>query len=325
MLKKNDELRMPDRLDFQYLQRRLKIRQLVFFEAVCDAGSMLKAAEMLNITQPTLSKTIQELELLFGATLFERTNRGIQLTIYGVYLRGHTKRLLSHLRLMSDDLNALKLADTGHVVIGTLISASAKLLPKAVALLKQNAPGILITIKEGTNDVLMPALANGELDIVLGRIPTPQNYPGVNHTVLYNESICAVVGVNHPLVSAESLRLKDLISFPWILPVLQSPVRASVEQLFRSQGLTTPSNIVESLSILSNISMLMETQMIAMMPKAAAEHYERAGLLKVLPLSNSGEFGQVGYSLSDSFELTPAAIKFKGCLKQVVEELAESH
>ncbi len=316
---------MPDRLDFHFLQRRLKIRQLVFFEAVCDAGSMLKAGEFLNITQPTLSKTIKELEAMFGTTLFERTNRGIELTIYGSCLRKHSKRLLSHLRFMSDDLNALKQADSGHVVIGTLISASAKLLPKAVALLKQESPGILITIKEGTNEVLMPALANGELDIVLGRIPSPQNYQGINHVVLYNESISAVVGIQHPLAEASQLQLKDLIDYPWILPVLESPVRSTVEQLFRTSGLATPDNIVESLSILSNISMLMGTQMIAMMPKAAASHYEQAGLLKTLSLNEVIEFGDVGYSLSEAFELTPAAIKFKNCLSRIAGKLDGSH
>jgi DNA-binding transcriptional LysR family regulator len=303
------------------LEQKLKIRQLTMFNAVCEQGSILKAAQKLEISQPTVSKTIREMERVLGSTLFQRTNRGVELTVFGTQVRTHTRRMLSHLRFMSDDLNALQDASRGQVAIGTLISASAKLLPRSITRLKRDFPGIVVTIREGSNELLMPALANGELDIVVGRIPDGAGYPGVTHTALYEESICAVVGTHHRLADATSVSLSEVQESPWILPLSESPVRRAVEAIFANSDLEIPSNVVESFSILNNIAMLIESDTIAVMPNAAADYYVAAGLLCILPLEGTGRFGSVGVTTSGSYELTPAAQRMQQCLIDVAAEL----
>ncbi|MFV1989476.1 MAG: LysR substrate-binding domain-containing protein [Acidimicrobiales bacterium] len=303
------------------LQDKLKIRHLTLFEAVCEQGSILKASRSVGLSQPTVSKTIREMEGVLGSALFRRTNRGVELTVFGTHVSVHTKRLLSHLRFMSDDLNTLQDASRGHVTVGTLISASAKLLPRSIIRLKQQSPNVIVTIREGSNEILMPALANGELDIVVGRIPDGPSYPGVIHQPLYTESICAVVGTHHALATAAEVRLGDVQASPWILPLADSQVRGAVEEIFAASQVDLPTDVVESFSILNNIAMLIESETIAVMPRAAADYYVAAGLLCILPLEGTGRFGQVGLTTSESYELSPAAQRMEQCLIEVAAQL----
>src|SRR5690606_22999819 len=146
--------------------------------------------------------------------------------------------------------------ESGHVIVGTLISASAQLLPKAILKLKKQYPDVLVTVREGPNEQLFRDLANGELDIVVGRLPE-DNLPLMRrfpfrHTVLYPDEICIVAGRRHPLAERKDLRLHDLLNFPWVLPLHESPARATIEKLLQACGLNMPRNITESLSLVTN-------------------------------------------------------------------------
>ena len=83
---------------------------------------------------------------------------------------------MAELRGMTDELNELRLGAAGRVTVGTLISASTRLLPNAITLLKARLPGVLVSVREGAT-THRPRLAAGELDIVVGRLPSP-SYPG---------------------------------------------------------------------------------------------------------------------------------------------------
>ncbi len=152
---------------------RLKLRPLLIFDRVLRNQSIARAARELNLTQPAVTKAIRELEQQLDTILFDRNNRGVTPTDCGVLLGERVKSVIAELRYLTDELNTFKGGVTGHVVVGTQISASARLLPRAILLLKERAPKILVTVREGPQDYLFPALATGELDVVVGRLPEP--------------------------------------------------------------------------------------------------------------------------------------------------------
>lgn len=84
------------------------------------------------------------------------------------------------------------------MTVGTLISASTRLLPNAITLLKARLPGVLVSVREGATTHLFAALAAGELDIVVGRLPEPElplaNMHALSHHALFDEALCVVVG-----------------------------------------------------------------------------------------------------------------------------------
>jgi DNA-binding transcriptional LysR family regulator len=312
------------RLTPNALGHKFKLHQLQIFERVLERRSLSRAASELNLTQPSVTKAIYELEKFVGATLFERSNRGVVPTDIAHMLGRRVKTLMAELRYMSDELNAALSGESGHVIVGTLIAGSAKLLPEAISRLMQERPGILVTISEGPSAHLFPALATGDLDIVVGRLPEHDialgySFP-LTHHALYDEQLYAVVGSHHPLADATRLELAALMDFPWILPSSASPLRTAVEQTFRKTGLGLPPRHLESLSLLTNIGILLRGQAIALMPHDAAEQFLHPGLLKRLPIDTFGQFGQVGYSVRAHRQLTPAC----QCLIEYLHAIAQA-
>src|SRR5262245_2174334 len=125
------------------LSRRLRISQLIIFDRVFDTGSIMRTANDLSMTQPAVTKVIQELESSFDGALFARSNRGVTPTELGHVLSRRVKSLLGELRYMTDELNEFRHGTAGHVIVGTLVSASAYLLPRSIALLKRHAPKVV--------------------------------------------------------------------------------------------------------------------------------------------------------------------------------------
>jgi DNA-binding transcriptional LysR family regulator len=305
--------------------RRLKLKPLLIFDRVLASHSIARAAKELNLTQPAVTKAIQELEGDLGVELFERTNRGVVPTCYATLLGARVKSVIAELRYLTDELNAFRSGDSGHVVVGTLISASARLLPLAISKLKAERPGILVTVREGPLDRLFPALATGELDLVVGRLPEADlplaRMYSFHHAELFKEALCAVVWSEHPLAQRTSIDLRELLAWPWLLPPMESPARITAERLFSDAGLAMPGNIVESLSLLTNIGLMQAMQAINLMPRAVAQHFAQLKLLAILEMGDIGAFGRIGYSVREDRASTPAAARFIACLTEAAGEL----
>ena len=299
------------------LARRLKLQQLAIFEKVVDTGSILAASRELHMTQPAVSKSIHELEGHFGQPLFTRSQRGVRLTEFGVLLQRHAQSLLAELRFLADDVNAWSSGVSGQVVVGTLISASARLLPKAVVRLRETAPNVIVAVRVGSNDVLFPELVRGQVDVVVGLLPTENLGPTLSHVALYDETLCAVVALHHPLAAETVIDPKTLQSLAWIVPTPESAARRSAQQYFEAAGLEMPKRIVESVSILTNLGLLLESSMVALMPHAVAEQFVRAGLLSILPLGVVSAFGRVGYTVCADRAPTAATQRLLQALAEV--------
>lgn len=288
------------------LARSLKLAQLLVFEKVVELGSVLAASRELAMTQPAVSKSIQELERHLQAPLFVRGKRGMTLTDFGIDFEPHAKTMLAELRLMSDGLNAWHSGTSGHLVVGTLITASSHLVPEAITHLRQAAPDVTVEVRIGSNATLFPALARGDLDIVVGYLPRGDlpapTSPGVphvrlSHTTLYDEPLCVITDRHHPLARRRKLALSELQPLEWVLPTPDSAAFAAVGQLFRDANLALPARAVHSVSVLTNIGLLARSPMLALMPRSAVEPFVKAGLVAILPLGGLGNAGTVGYSV----------------------------
>lgn len=314
------------------LARRLRLQQLVIFEAVVKAGTLLAASRELAMTQPAVSKALHELEQQLGDALFLRGKRGVTLTAFGERFAPHARTMLADLRYLAEDLNAVRSGTRGQIVVGTLISASSTLVPRAIELLRAAAPDIAVTVRVGSNAVLFPALARGEIDLVVGIIPdsTPvlagpdargqqALKPLLKHEALYDEALAIVVGPTHALarqhrqLTAARLRkvaLATLVDGDWILPTPDSVAYAQARAFFSRHQLPFPVAPVESISVLTNLALLDNPRAVAMMACSVAERFERAGLLVVLALGGFEPFGKVGYTLRADREPTPATARF---------------
>ena len=302
-----------------YALNRLKLRPLVIFERVLQSHSIIHAAEQLHLSQPAVTKAIKELESQLQVQLFNRSKNGMQPTEVALVLGQRVKSLFFELRYLTDEINSFHHGNLGHIVVGTLLSASAELLPKAINKLKQQHPQILITIKVGTVEELFPALLKGELDLVVGRLPKMDSkfyqIHKLEHHSLYTEKLSLVVAHQHELLQRESLCLAELMDYPWILPLGSATMRANILQYFNEHGVGEPQNLVESVSILTNVNVIAQSNFIGCMSSIVAEQMVNLNLLAKLPFHEIGEDAAVGYSKRKNEELTPACLKFIACLQ----------
>lgn len=310
------------------LARRVRLQQFVVFEKVVEAGSILAASRELAMTQPAVSKIVHELEQQLGGALFLRSKRGVVLTELGALFERHTKTILGELRYLAEDLNAWQTGQAGQVIVGTLITASATLLPAAITRLKRVAPEVLVTVRVGPNPMLFPALARGELDVVVGVLPEANSMAlddaergRLSHVALYQEGLRVVVGSQQPLARRRKLRLAELHELEWIVPTQDSVAYASVRAFFEAEGLPMPRRLVESVSILTNLGLLQGGPVVALMPQSAAERFAQAGLVRVLPLKGLKPFSEVGYTVRSDRAPTAAAQLFLDALRQAGQEI----
>lgn len=298
--------------------RRLRFSQLIVFSQVLRSGSILHAAEQMNLTQPAVSKIVHELENHFGGALLIRSNRGVIPTELGKIVDKRAKSVLAELRDMDAEVHAFNKGIAGQVLIGTLISASSDLLPKAIQLLKEQAPEVLVTLRVGQMDQLLPALSVGDLDLVVARIPNDGRWqittPQIEVEALYSEPLCMVASPAHPLAKLSHLTLQSTLAYPWILPTRDASLRQTVNQFFRKQGQELPSNLVESLSVLTNIGLMLDNKTVGLMPLSTAKQLTQAQILTILPLQDLPMFGDIGYFQGNNREHSAAVELFKECL-----------
>lgn len=309
------------------LSRRLRLQQLVVFEKVVEAGSILAASRELHLTQPAVSKCILEIEQQLGGVLFVRGKRGVTLTEFGALFERHVKTMTAELRYLADEMNAWQTGSAGQLTVGTLIVASPRLLPEAIVRLRAKAPGVAVTVHVGTNASLFPALARGELDVVVGVLPEQPRVRAaaeravLTHVPLYSEAMCVVVDCRHPLARRRKLRLAELQDYDWVVPTPESSAIDAVRAMFEGERLPMPARVVESVSILTNLGLITHGAMVAMMQRSAAERLAKAGLLTILPLRAPKVGNRVGYTLRA--DRTPGAVvqRFIAALQEVGREL----
>ncbi|MFF6794170.1 LysR substrate-binding domain-containing protein [Streptomyces filamentosus] len=336
------------------LDGRLKFRHLTLLIAVYECGSVVRAAESLHLTQPAATRTLRELEAVAELPLFVRVPRGMRPTVYGEALVGHARAVVAEVRRAEEHLTGLRQGREGTVTVGTLLAGANVLLPRAVARLKRERPRLTVVVREGTPDVLHPALLGGELDVIVGRMGTaPGEGEGekVRQRTLYREPIRLAVRAGHPLLTGGGrggnaqtdgegaggsgpdriaptdgegfgasdrggISLTDALAHPWILPVEQTALRQELGALFVERGLSLPADRVECTSILTMRALLLQTDMVALLPELVLRDDEQ---LAALPVELPSVGRTVGVTEAAHRTRTPA---LEALLRHLDEEAA---
>jgi len=295
---------------------RLKLRQLRLLVAVGTHGNIQNAAGTLGISQPAATKMIQELELDFEVKLFDRTNRGVVPTVFGETLIRHGKLIFAQISNAAQELDDLSEGNAGRVVVGTLLAASTRLLPRAIDLLLAERPNVAIKVVEGTNEVLMPGLLSGEIDMVVGRLPSHRHRDKIEQEKIFEDRILAVVGPEHPLAGRTGITFARTKPFGWILPPLETTLRRQVDHFFVGQQQYVPPVSIESVSYLTNRALLQSRDLIGLLPAEVVSQDVRNGHLAQLDWTVPFGQGPIGVSLRAHDDLSPAGRAFKAALHE---------
>src|SRR5215471_12601369 len=298
----------------RWIARKFRLRHVELIAEVYDCRSILKASRRLNLSQPTVTKALQDVESTLNVPLFKRSNRGLEPTAYG-------EIVLAQLRHAAEELENLRAGYSGKVTVGTLLAASASILPDAIALLKQERPGVAISVVVGTYDILVPSLLAGDLDMVLGRLPEQGRSRALVYEDFYAEPVCLVVRRGHPLLRKRRLSLRDLANEAWLLPLPETTLRRQIERAFLDANVPLPRNVIESVSILTNRVLLRKSDSIGVMPYHVALDDVEHGLLSILSVKLKSIESPVGAILRAPGTLPPAASALLECLRVAAREV----
>jgi DNA-binding transcriptional LysR family regulator len=304
-----------------YLRSRLKMRHLRLMIAIDEHRNMHKASAALGMTQPAATRLLKDLERLLGLVLFDRTTRGIAPNAYGDSLIRHARSMLATLEHARDELNALAEGASGKIVVGVLQVAATVLVPRAVAAFKRLHPRHTILIREDTSANLVQALLRGEIDLLVGRASGDVQADGLQFEPFYDEPMCVVARPGHPFARRGRLALGALSRASWIVPPPEAFYRRRFDAAFRQAGVEPPRNIVESLSILSNKTLLQETDMLGVMPREVARHYAKLGILTLIKVDVPPPSGPVGIVSASGRPTSLATSDFLAALRNEAARL----
>ncbi|WP_326504735.1 LysR substrate-binding domain-containing protein [Noviherbaspirillum album] len=277
---------MADLIEIErYIRRSMKIRHLHLLVELAVRKSIGDTATAINVTQPAVSKMLSEIEEGIGLPLFERVGRVLIPTVYGQCLIRHAREILASVQFVSEELRSLSGGVVGKVVIGMMSVAAPVLIPQMVGLLKQSWPGINLSLREGSMEEHLSDLRVGKLDLVVGRLLKEFSSDDLHEEVLLDDPVVLVVASNHPLAYREEVEWHELNGLPWILPPEGAPMRLRLESLLATHNVSSPNNVVESISLLANLSLLQAYPVLGLYPQSLARQHETSGLLRVLPLS----------------------------------------
>ena len=294
---------------------RLKLKQLRLLVAIAQHKSILHAARELNMSQPAATKLLKDLEVDFGVQLFERTNRGVNATTYGETLVRHGKLVLAQISHAAQELDDLGAGSGGRVVVGTLLAASAVLLPMTIEQVQQQRPNVSIAVKDGTNDVLMPLLRSGDMDLVVGRLPEYRHREELVQEALFDEQVLVLARPGHPLCRKAEVTFEELTGYKWIMPPPETTLRRQMDKEFLDRGFEPPVNPLESISFLTNKALLMSTDMLGVAPYHVIQHEIGRGDIAALPLDLKMASSPVGVTHRREGGLSPAAAAFLAQLR----------
>lgn len=264
------------------IRSRLRIRHLELLLALEELRSLHKASTRMNMTQSAASKLLQEVETMFGVPLFVRSRQGVTPTQFGSSLLQKATLLLAELDAARDEIESLALGTSGRLRVGAQQVVLPVLVPQALARLRMEYPNIAVLVREGGIDTLLTALERGELDCVLGRLMLSSATGNFRTEVLYDEPVCVVARVGHPLAKVRRITPALMASQSWIVPPRDAPLRHIIEQYFVAQGLTLSAATIESISMLNNNVLMRDTDLVAAMPLAVARYYDDLKLLSIL-------------------------------------------
>lgn len=300
------------------LTTHLKLRHLVIVLAIAEQGSLVRAAEALYLTQPALSRALREAEHAVGASLFERTGRRMVPTPAGQVCLEHSKAIVGHVGTLRRRVDELTDPEAGVVRVGAHVTGANLLLPRAVARFTAERPRVEVLLREAPPETLIQELGNGDLDLLVGRVTDHPSTARLRLVPLYREEFRIVAALGHPVHAMTEVALRDLVGYPWVVPLANTPLRDELEENFRSAGLTPPVQRVESGTPATLRTLVAEAGFLALMPESMAG--AEPGL-QMLELHLAGLAQQVGILLHADRPLTANADMFAGKLHEVGEEI----
>ncbi len=293
---------------------QMELRQLRYFVAVVECGSLSRAASMVHIVQPALSQQMGQLEQEFGVQLLNRSVRGVAPTPAGQALYRHAQQMLKMADQTQDAVRHSVGEIGGPVKVGLPSSLALVLVGPLVAALEQRYPGISLEVYESPSSYLAAHLINQQVDLSV--LVDDLTLPGIQAEPLMEESLYFAQPRHAPVLEGPDFKLASIARVPLVLTTHATTLRHLVDRAFSEAGVL-PIVKAQASSIQTLLLMVAKGGAGTIVPRSALALHAAADLLRADVIEPQMirratlAFSRLGY-------LSPAA----GCVRDLLREVA---
>lgn len=305
---------------WQQLFTSVQLRAVV---AVVEHGNISLAASTLGVSQPSVHRAAREAESVCGEPLFLRKAGGVEPTPRARRLARLASQAFAELQQGVEEVREHLGRMDGSLRVGSLPLARTDLVPTAVTQLLAQYPEARVSIVDGPYEELLDMLLHGRIDMIVGALRQPAPVRDLQQIRLFDDPLAVVARAGHPLLAegtaAETIRLEYLATLPWIAPRNNTPARRRFNELFASNELEPPAQLIECSSSAATRSLLLQSDRVALLSVRQVLPEIRLGMLATLPLSLNLS-RRIGVSLRKNWEPTRIQDHFLRILESLSSE-----
>jgi DNA-binding transcriptional LysR family regulator len=301
--------------------RRMKLQDLHVLMTVVQAGSMGRAAQRLNISQPAISRSIAELEHALGVRLLDRHRQGVEPTEYGRALLDCGVAVFDDLRQGVKNIEFLADPAAGEVRIGSTVFQAASFVSAVIDRLSRRYPRIVFHLVTAPAGTLHRDLHERNVDLLIVRRFGPIADVQLDFEFLFDDSFIVAAGAQHPWVRRRRIELAELLNEQWVLPPPESAIGSLAMEVFRASGLDYPRVTVVTSTPQVRISFLATGRFLSIFPTSALRFPTRRPELKVLPVELPHARVPIGIVTLKNRTLSPTAQLFIEHAREVAKPL----
>jgi len=301
----------------------MKLQDLHVLMTVAQAGSMRKAATLLNTSQPAISRSIAELENAIGVRLLDRNPLGVGPTAYGRALLDGGAAMFDELHQAIKNIEFLADPTVGEVRIGSIIPLAASFVSAVVGRLSRHYPRMLFHFVTGGTDTLHRNLHERNVDLLIARRYGLAD-ERESFEFLFEDSYVVVAGAKSPWARRRGFALAELVNESWVLPPPESPASSLAMEAFRASGLDYPRATALADPPEVRMSLLAGGHFLSIFPASALRFPTKRPEFKVLPVELPSARVQIGIVTLQNRTLAPVVKLFIEQAREVAKMLANS-
>jgi len=228
------------------MSRRLNLRQVEAFKAVIESGSVSRAALMLNISQPAMSKLIAHLEEDTGLSLFDRIKGRLAPTERGMRLYKEIDRIFAGVRQVENAVDAIRREEQGQLLVGVMPALSRSFIQQATMGFLQHHPNVFCSVKSRSSEWIVEWLVTRKLDV--GLVSFRIDNPYVIAEPLTQHPLVCIMPTNHPLAAKNVVEPNDLDNIPFVSFDPESQASQCITTMFKTY------NVRPNIVLVANVS-----------------------------------------------------------------------
>ena len=306
--------------------RRVKLHDLNVLMVVVQAGSMRKAAVQLNTTQPSVSRSIAELEAAIGVRLLDRKPEGVEPTEYGRALLDGGAAVFDDLRQAVRKIEFLADPEAGEVRIGSGHHHAASFVFVVVERLARRHPRMVFHLTSAnTTELLESELYARNVDLLVARRWGSISDERLDFEHLFDDPNFIVAGTQHPIARRRRIEPAELINESWVLPPPESPPGEAAVEAFRISGLEYPRVTVFAILPEVRLRLLATGRFLTIFPNSVLANSKLRSIVRVLPVKMTLPHIPTGIVTLKNRTLSPAAKLFIGNARDVAKSLTTNN